>query len=271
MDYRWFDQYEGMFASMNGGEVFCGISSNTEYIHRTTSMKEGMLLTWVITGSGELKTPEKDYAITDENMIFRNNRIDYQLTLYPGVHQRRCFLRLPDAFFSLLITSTPSVLNVPPVFPVKPMDEQRFADFMEVMRKIRMASDKDLLDMLPFFSHYITQCVVPCLNENGRTAAMEHARQRLETDYQSSIPEIAATFGLGYHLFRKEFKQTYTISPLAYRIKAKTEQAKQFLSMGYPCDVIAEKLGYPDMYTFSHQFKTVAGISPKNYQKKHIF
>ena len=85
-----------------------------------------------------------------------------------------------------------------------------------------------------------------------------------------SLPEIADELGMTYHTFRKEFTDIFLISPSQYRIQAKISRAKQLLSMGLRPKEILEKLGYQDVYTFSHQFKKITGISPKEYKKKNI-
>lgn len=60
------------------------------------------------------------------------------------------------------------------------------------------------------------------------------------------------------------------ISPQQYRLRCKIENAEQLLSMGHQCSEVADLLGYPDLYTFSHQFKLLTGMTPKEYRKGHI-
>lgn len=40
--------------------------------------------------------------------------------------------------------------------------------------------------------------------------------------------------------------------------------------MGHRCNEVADMLDYLDSYTFSHQFKQIAGTTPKQYRKGHI-
>lgn len=268
-DYSWLDKYKGIYASMLGGKIFCGISSNTESIHRTTKMQEGMLMTWVITGAGVLQTPDKEYQIHEDTIIFRHPLIDYQLTLYPGEAHRRCFFCLPQEFFQLFLVSYPNLPNIPPVFYVD-YNEKRLDDFLFLFEKIYRSTDKTLFELMPYFERYLLHYLMPYLSDS-RTSALEKAKQVLETDFKSSIPEIATSLNISYNTFRKDFVSTYGVSPAQYRMQAKADQAKQLLSMGYRCSEVADKLGFPDLYTFSHQFKLVTGIPPKEYQKGHIF
>lgn len=267
--YSWLDKYKGIYSSMLGGKIFCGISSNTESIHRTTNMQEGMLLTWVITGAGVLKTPDNEYQIQEDTIIFRHPRIDYQLTLYPGKAHRRCYFCLPVEFFELFLIAYPTLQNIPPVFPVD-YNEKRLEEFLFIYEKIYQSDDKDLFEMMPYFERYLLHYLMPFLSDS-RTSALEKAKQVLETNFMSSIPEIAESQNISYNTFRKDFVNTYGISPAKYRIRSRADQAKQLLSMGYRCSEVADKLGFPDLYTFSHQFKLVTGIPPKEYQKEHIF
>lgn len=74
--------------------------------------------------------------------------------------------------------------------------------------------------------------------------------------------------GVEFYVFFKLL--IYGIPPQQYRLKSRIENAKQLLSMGHRCNEVADMLGYPDSYTFSHQFKQIAGTTPKQYRKGHI-
>lgn len=93
----------------------------------------------------------------------------------------------------------------------------------------------------------------------------------LESDFTSSVPEIADSLPMSYNTFRKNFEKTYGISPSLYRQNARIDHAKQQLSMGFHCSEVADKLKYPDLYTFSHQFKQITGQTPREYRAGHVF
>ena len=64
----------------------------------------------------------------------------------------------------------------------------------------------------------------------------------------------------------KQFKKAFGLSPVQYRIQHKITVAKQLLAEGLPVGEIAASLGYPDIYSFTHQFTTVTGQSPSDFR-----
>ena len=267
-DYSWLDRYKGLYAQLLEGKVFIGISSNTESIHRSTKMKEGMLLTWVITGKGILKTPNNEYEIKNDSIMFRHPPLDYQLTLFPQQKHRRCYLSLPMEFFSLFLGMHPELINVPPVFDIEP-NKAHLDEFLLLFDKIHNSEDQDFFQILPYIERYLLHFLEPYLAQS-RAGVLKKAKAVLEEDFTSSLPAIAEKIGMSYNTFRKEFTRVYGMSPSQYRVKSRCENAKQLLSMGYSCKETADRLSYPDLYSFSHQFKLTTGISPRAYRKDHI-
>lgn len=83
-----------------------------------------------------------------------------------------------------------------------------------------------------------------------------------------SVHEIARLVGLGYESFRKQFKSHFGLSPHAFRIQRKLEQAAGWMqNSDMSVAEIAEQLAYPDSYTFSKQFKKHFGRAPTHYRQ----
>ena len=83
------------------------------------------------------------------------------------------------------------------------------------------------------------------------------------------LSEVAEKLNISYSKFRKLFKQVMGISPGDYRIAHRIEIAAELLSeTEQPVEMISSHLGYPDIYTFSKQFKQVTGQSPRQFRQK---
>ena len=67
--------------------------------------------------------------------------------------------------------------------------------------------------------------------------------------------------------FRKKFTNAFGVSPVQYRIRHRITIAKKFLAAGLPVGEIAISLGYPDIYSFTHQFTAVTGQSPTEFRE----
>lgn len=268
-NYQWLDAYKGTYAKTFNGKIFIGISSNTESITRTAKMNEGMLLTWIITGTGRMETPEGIFHIHENSILFRHPLMDYKLTIDPGCHHRRCYLSLPKELFLLLLEIYPELMSVPPVFRIEPT-EKHFEQFLYIYEKIRDADNTDFFILLAMVERYLLHFLHDFVIDN-KSCLLRKAKNILESDFTSSLPDIAESLPMSYNTFRKNFEKAYGVSPSQYRQHARIEHAKQLLSMGFHCSETADRLKYPDLYTFSHQFKQVTGQTPREYRSGHVF
>ncbi len=268
MDYDWIDRHSNKYAQTLNGKIFTGVSCNTESIRRTNRSECGMVITLVVSGYGSLVAGEKTYAIKPGSVMFRHPRMDYRFVLSSQCFHRRCYLVLPNEIFSLLSEIHPNLVNVPPVFTVEDI-RRFFDDFLLVYESVEMATDENFFSLLPVVERYMLHVLSSYLME-GKSAQLRRAKAQLEMDFTSSLEDIAREYSMSYNTFRKNFAQAYKIAPQRYRLKCKVEKAKQLLSMGYQCSEVADMLSYPDLYTFSHQFKALVGETPREYRKVHI-
>ncbi|HEX3812759.1 MAG TPA: AraC family transcriptional regulator [Mycobacteriales bacterium] len=95
------------------------------------------------------------------------------------------------------------------------------------------------------------------------------ARARLEAyvDARSAdrptIAELADVVGLSTDYFRRRFRHTFGLAPRAWLVRRRIQQAMLRLDESdASISAIAARLGYPDVFLFSRQFKAVTGIAP---------
>jgi len=107
--------------------------------------------------------------------------------------------------------------------------------------------------------------------KDDRYTQLEDARKLLIENCINDLKlaEIAKKVKLNYEIFRKNFKEVYGISPSEYKIRKRLDKACTMLLMTSVKDV-AFQLNYSDQYTFSEQFKTYIGMSPKKYRNMII-
>lgn len=78
-----------------------------------------------------------------------------------------------------------------------------------------------------------------------------------------SLERLAHAAGLSYERFRKVFKEQTGLSPNAYRLRRRVDAARALLhERQYPLKEVAHRLGYPNVFTFSRQFKQWTGHPP---------
>lgn len=99
---------------------------------------------------------------------------------------------------------------------------------------------------------------------------LRQAAAELESRPDPSLPveEQLAAFGVPYDRLRKAFAVYHGMTPAQFRIRARVSAACELLAEGGRVGEVAERLGYPDPYSFSKQFKQVIGRTPKAYQQE---
>ncbi|MEM6391910.1 MAG: AraC family transcriptional regulator [Planctomycetota bacterium] len=100
---------------------------------------------------------------------------------------------------------------------------------------------------------------------------LDTARRWLDADPASDepIPRLAARLGLAYDVFRKGFRKRVGVSPHAYRIRRRLELGHHLMTReGLSVSETAERLGYPDAFCFSKQYKRVRGVPPSRADRE---
>lgn len=87
----------------------------------------------------------------------------------------------------------------------------------------------------------------------------------------STVGKLASFCGYSEGHFRVLCQQITGESPGKLLIKARIEQAKKYLRHSeLTIGMIAETLGYENIYYFSEQFHTITGMTAKEYRKKRF-
>lgn len=79
--------------------------------------------------------------------------------------------------------------------------------------------------------------------------------------------QLAEHLGLTLDYFSRVFRQTFGRAPREWLVEERIRQAAQRLSESrVKIGTLAEELGYPDIFSFSKQFKKITGRSPRHYR-----
>lgn len=82
-----------------------------------------------------------------------------------------------------------------------------------------------------------------------------------------SLTEFATSEGMSLTSLRRKFRNAMGVSVHHYAIQTRVRKArKMLLETDTPLKVIAEELGYENVFFFSRQFKQNMGISPGRYR-----
>lgn len=80
-----------------------------------------------------------------------------------------------------------------------------------------------------------------------------------------SLGQVAGQMGLSQYHFLRTFKQSYGLSPHAFRTQKRIEAAKNLILEGLPLSQVAYETGFSDQSHLTHRFKDYTGVTPMHY------
>jgi AraC family transcriptional regulator len=103
---------------------------------------------------------------------------------------------------------------------------------------------------------------------NKLRKAIEFINQSLEQVQTVAVSAIAAKVGMSYFHFSRAFKQSMGVSPVAYMIEGRVEQAKKLLAeTDVPISEIAQRVGFSSQSHFSATFRKLARTTPQAFRR----
>lgn len=84
-----------------------------------------------------------------------------------------------------------------------------------------------------------------------------------------TIADLAAEAGLSVDYFGRRFRETFGSAPRGWLVRRRIQHAMLRLDESEdPISVVARELGYPDVFLFSRQFKSITGVSPRSWRER---
>lgn len=98
---------------------------------------------------------------------------------------------------------------------------------------------------------------------------MEYIKTSYDEDI--SLSALATRFELSETYIARLFKREFNLRPSDYVNRVRIEVAKDLLiHTERPISKIADNVGYSSLYYFSRVFKSIVGISPKEYRNENV-
>jgi AraC-like DNA-binding protein len=86
-------------------------------------------------------------------------------------------------------------------------------------------------------------------------------------EFQFDLGQLARECIMSKYCLVRNFKQLFHVPPQKYFTTRKMEFARSLLARGNHIGAVAFRVGYPDVYGFSKQFKKYMGVSPGRIRK----
>jgi AraC family transcriptional regulator, arabinose operon regulatory protein len=146
--------------------------------------------------------------------------------------------------------------------------------FDQLIERMRVTPLVQMPMLAQDIQSFLVEMIVGARHEHslpsGQNRIIQKACKLLQSDLHQriGIPDVARELKVSYSWLRKAFGKHMGVSPGAYRIERRMEHAAQLLTRpDHPPKVVAAMLGFPDVYSFSRQFKRFNGYPPGEFQR----
>lgn len=243
----------------------CGVGMDIDLFTNNGLHDKNYVLSWILFGEGTYRENGSTYPLADAHVCMRRPGREYvmELNRHGGL---RLFLTIPSDTYPALCRLLPEIEDLAPVWQIG-LDRKLIEDFCALYDHMEQLTSWEIYTILPEMIQYI-------LHLTGIQYAREKdpyslAKMILSENWSLPLAEIAERCGVKYNTFRRQFAQVYGMSPGQYRIRQRITEGCRLLAMGVSVSRVAARLGYPDVYNFTHQFTAVMGIPPAKYAASH--
>lgn len=149
-----------------------------------------------------------------------------------------------------------------------PENTKRFNQLMNAMQNNSPTWYKKVMNAMQNWLFLLeSQKIMP--REHTDYCKQTLAKEELIANWSKPIPLIAQELGVSYSAFRKWFKEEIGVTPGAFRKISRIKLGCELLSQpNLTVTHVSEALDYPDIYSFSKQFKQVIGLTPSQFKHK---
>ncbi|MBJ9721382.1 AraC family transcriptional regulator [Acinetobacter calcoaceticus] len=163
-------------------------------------------------------------------------------------------------------------LNLPQHRPLIIKDETLYQAFSD-MNETLFDSQKLILEKEQSLIYCLTQLLLPhfILEEIQKTQYLYEDFLGLihiikSSEQFISLEELAQQVGLSRYAIIRLFKANIGLTPHAFQINLKVNQARELLKQGISLAELAANLGFSDQSHFHKTFKAHTGITPRQFQ-----
>lgn len=265
LEKRIMDMLELRKAAVNRNGYQCGVGTVLEHWPYDNAIRDrNYVISWILQGDGSYRESGVKYILTDACVCMRRPGRDYLMEL-PNSDGIRLYLTIPQDTYPAIVRMIPELEQIPPVWD-RPCDRELVAEFCALYDHLAEISSMELHTALPKLIQYILR--LTGIQKKRESDPLALAKGMLEENWLLPLEEIAGRCGMKYNTFRKRFAEAYGSSPGQYRIRRRVEEGCRLLAGGMSVGKTAVRLGYADVYSFTHQFTAVMDMPPGRYQQE---
>jgi AraC-like DNA-binding protein len=227
------------------------------------------ILVWLLQGRGAYRDANGNSCVLGPGSLYQR---------FPGVRHENVFdgetafqeayLVMPPQIGELFLESGAASLRRPCL--MLGLRPELFARFDALREELLTQPERRLPLTLAALHGFAAELLELASPEKAPDKFSEDACALLEERLPEklSLPSVARKLGVSYSKFRQLFRLRCGLGPGEYRLKRRLELAQRLLASGDAAiKEVAKACGYPDVYSFSKQFKRQAGLSPGQFLK----
>lgn len=145
--------------------------------------------------------------------------------------------------------------------------QEKYGKYFEQLINLQRIGESEFLIKSTFYK-LLDHIVKDMTGTKPEKEYIREAKKLIESENEYSISKIAKICMVSESGLRRQFKETYGISPNEYKMKTKINKAKfLFESSDLSVTQVCEKLNFYDTAYFSKIFKKYTGYTPLHYRK----
>ena len=253
------------------GIISCGFLPKKKEIRKHNFAYYGGFL--VLSGTGQyLSKDGQCFPLEQGSFVQRRPGISHTTIIEdkePWLEFYVCFgAQLYHTLVTMDMISSEPVLRIKIDTSIVRLCENLLFDF----KKAKEKDKKRLLILVQNFLLHINEVNDEVLKINNTEEVINKLTDIMSCNFDRDIDlqEFAKIYHMSYEKLRKEFKEQTGVSPHHYLIMQRMNEARRLLhQLNIPIKEISFRLGYKDQYAFSNQFKSMVGVSPKQFRKTY--
>ncbi len=148
----------------------------------------------------------------------------------------------------------------------------RFCRSMDLLMDAKIHLEEKEQKLVDLTADVFAVACRPQVTKKGHSADIERLKRLLSNDLQKDLPlsALAEAMGANPYTLIRSFKAAAGITPHAYRMNCRIEQARALLRQGRAIAEIALACGFFDQSHFHRYFKAMTTVTPQEYRVNFV-